>query len=530
LGNAEIVVEQHFGQEVKVFKERPNDIYGMFQNNVSRFPEQEAVILGEDRLTYRQLDEMVKSAAAHLQKAFGFKQGDRLGVLSSNRIEFCVSIFAAAALGGIIVPLNTRLHYTELQFMMADAGIAVLVVEDELLGVARQALDAAGMKVPLIVIDGERRRSEPLMCSYREVLQTGGSVEPAVINSDDPLFIMYTSGTTGRPKGAIGTHIGVIQNLINFSTILGTDHHDRTLVSVPLFHVTGFLADFLHMMYVGGTAVLMRVFKTRRFLELLEKEKITYLVTVPTIYVFILNHPEREKYDLSRWRLALYGGAPMAEQTIREMLALYPHMQLINTYGATECSGSCTLSRADKAIEKAASVGLFEEVVDWKIIDENGRELPRNQIGEICIKGVTVVPGYWNNPEATEKAFIDGYWRSGDLGYVDDEGFLYIMDRKKEMINRGGEKIYCIELENVLYSHPKILEAAVVGVPDRFFGEEVLAAVVLKEGEVMEEQALRDFIAAHLADYKVPKYIKFVDQLPRNPAGKVIKQALKETN
>lgn len=218
----------------------------------------------------------------------------------------------------------------------------------------------------------------------------------------------------------------------------------------------------------------------------------------------------------------------MAVQTIRELLECYPHLNFINNYGATECTGSCTFSSPDTAIEKANSVGRLTDIIDWKIADEIGEELPRFKSGELWIKGPTVIPEYWNNPEASRTEFVDGYWKTGDVGYVDDDDYFYLKDRKKNMINRGGENIYPSEVENVIYEHPAILEAAVIGVPDDIFGEEVLAVIVTKEGSHVTEEELKTFLSDKLADYKVPKFIRFTEELPRNPSGKILKYQIQE--
>ncbi|WAH36209.1 class I adenylate-forming enzyme family protein [Alicyclobacillus dauci] len=522
-----IVEQEHFGRRVKVFEDLPENLFEVFKTSIQKFPHREAVIWGDQRVTYSELYEMVNALASNLQNKFQCKKGDRIAIIANNRTEYCVVTFAAFALGCILVPLNSRLHPEELQFMLSDAAVSVLFVEDCLWETSQKALELAGTKVSQVVIGQFEKDKYVDAHHYEDMLKEQPPCVPSKVHCEDPAFIMYTSGTTGTPKGVIGTHLGIVQNIRNFQSILQTTHEDRTLISVPLFHVSGFVADFLHMMLTGGAAVLMYTFKTQHFLELLECEKITYLVTVPTIYTFLLNFPGHEKYDLSHWRIAAYGGAPMPDQIIREMLRQYPGIQMVNTYGATECSGSCTFMKGARALDKPNSVGLFEDVVEWKIVNELGEELPQGEVGELWLKGPTVTPGYWRNESATKNSFSSEYWKSGDIGYVDEEGFFFLLDRKKDSINRGGEKIFCVELEDVLYNHPDILEAAVVGVPDQFFGEEILAVVVPKEGKTISEEEIRAFLEQHLADYKVPRYIRLADSLPRNPGGKVVKKALR---
>lgn len=521
--------ETIYERDLIVYQNACQNLNEVLKNSVDRFPEREILVYEEKRITYRQFYVLVLKMAANLQHRYQFKKGDRLAILSNNTIEFCISVFAASYLGGIVVPLNTRLRPSELQFMLKNSGTNVLIVEDVLLETAEESLKLANLNVKVFVSGGLPQKKRNFWLSFDCLLEENQLAQMTEVKRTDPLFIMYTSGTTGLPKGALGTHLGITQNVVNFSLNLETDERDRTLINIPLFHVSGLIAGFSHMVSVGGTSVLMYTYKTKNFLELLDQEKITYINTVPTIFVFLLNYPERDRYDLSNLRLAVTGGAPMAVSTIQQLMSLYPNMNFINNYGATECTGSCTFSKPESAITKPDSVGMLTKIIDWKIVNDEGVELGPKQIGELCIKGPTVIPEYWNNPEATSKEFVDnGYWKSGDIGYVDDEGYFFLLDRKKSMINRGGENIYTAEIENVLFNHPSVLEAAVVGIPDKVFGEVVLAALVLKEGHTLEEQDVRNFIGKYLADYKVPKYVQFLKELPRNPSGKVLKNHLKE--
>lgn len=529
LENKAVVREERiYDRNLKIYEGASRNLNEVLEKTVAKFPSKEILVFENKRLCYQEFYDHVKKMAANLQHRFHFKKGDRLAILSNNTIEYCISIFAASYLGGVIVPLNTRLTSSELQFMIRDSGTNVLIVEDIHLEKASEAIELAHVDIQVFVTGELKDENNKQMLAFHDLFVDNKPPIQANVETTDPLFIMYTSGTTGTPKGALGTHLGITQNLLNFSLNLNTDERDRTLINIPLFHVSGLIAGFTHMVSVGGTSVIMHTYKTEKFIELLAHEKITYINTVPTIFIFLLNYPEREKYDLSHLRLAVTGGSPMAVSTIKQLMSLYPNMNFINNYGATECTGSCTFSRPESAMTKPDSVGLLTDIIDWKIINDDGEELGSNEVGELCIKGPTVIPKYWNNPEATFNEFIDGgYWKSGDVGYVDNEGYFFLLDRKKSMINRGGENIYTAEIENVLYNHPKILEAAVVGVPDKVFGEEVLAAIVPKDGEELVEQEVREFVGKYLADYKVPKYLQLLKELPRNPSGKVLKNRVK---
>lgn len=521
-------MDMAYGRDLKFYTQAFQTLNEILEYAVNTFPEREAIVFEQTRLTYQEFYELVLKMAANLQHRFKFNKGDRLAIFSNNTIEYCVSVFATSLLGGIIVPLNTRLRPNELQFMLKDSGAGTMIVEDELLITAEEAIENANVDMTVFVTGKFPVATAFNHLPFDTLQKEIQAVQVNQVDCTDPLFIMYTSGTTGTPKGALGTHLGVTQNALNFSVNLKTDHRDRSLISVPLFHVTGLIAELIHMVSVGGTSVIMHTFKTNPFMELLAKEKITYINTVPTIYIFLLNHPKRDQYDLSHLRLAVTGGSPMAVSNIKKLLEIYPNLNFINNYGATECSGSCTFSRPESAITKPDSVGLLTKIIDWKIVDDEGNTLGTREVGELWIKGPTVIPEYWNNPEASKREFVDGYWKTGDVGFVDEEGYFFLLDRKKSMINRGGENIYTAEIENVLYNHRSILEAAVVGVPDPIFGEEVLASLVLKEGHTVTEQEIRAFVGQHLADYKVPKYVQFLSELPRNPSGKVLKNIVKE--
>jgi acyl-CoA synthetase (AMP-forming)/AMP-acid ligase II len=302
---------------------------------------------------------------------------------------------------------------------------------------------------------------------------------------------------------------------------------DRTLIAIPLFHVSGLIGQFIHMMLVGGTSVLLREYSTREFLQTAVRNQITFMFNVPAIYNLLLMHKE-EASQITTLRLALYGGAPMSADTIMRLKTLFPGLDLQNAYGATETSSPATLMPKDWEISKVLSVGRPVPGSTCKVIGEDGRECEPQEVGELWIHGAMVIPEYWENEAANRGSFEQGFWKSGDMAMIDKDGYVYIMDRKKDIINRGGEKIYSVEVENVLYSHPKILEAAVIGVPDEIFGEQVKAFVVPVESETITAEEVIEFVKSHLAHFKTPKYVEFLQGLPRNPGGKVMKHTLRE--
>lgn len=522
----DIIREAHFDNRlIKVYQNRPKNLLSVLDHTVFRFPDKEAIVCNNQRLTYEQFRKQVNDAAFVLSTEYGISRGDRVALLLGNNIEFCISIFAVSQLGAITVPLNNRLKSSELEFMLNHSGSRALIVEKQYWQNITQ-IKKKLLTVKDVFFVGDEAPDGA--SDFKALLAApAGKTISVDAGEEDIAFIMFTSGTTGTPKGAMGTHMGMIHSAINYVQVFQTTPEDRTLLVVPLFHVTGLIGQLIHMIYVGGTVVLMREYKTELMIEFMSRENITFTFVVPTIYVLMLMNPNLDKCNLNSYRIAAYGGAPMSLDTIRKLSERFPKLKLHNAYGATETSSPATLLPSKDALNKASSVGLPVPVGDLKVVDENGNTLPPNEVGELWVKGPMVVPGYWENPEANAREFTDGFWHSGDLARIEKEGYVYIMDRKKDMINRGGEKIFCLEVEDVLYSHPKVLEAAVVGVPDEIFGEQVKAVVIPKPGQSLSEDEIRQWLAERLADYKVPKYVEFSDQLPRNPGGKVLKALLK---
>jgi long-chain acyl-CoA synthetase len=368
----------------------------------------------------------------------------------------------------------------------------------------------------------------------------------APIDEDDLLAICYTSGTTGQPKGATLTHRQTIANLQNIivmgvaSAMRGdappeanTSVQSASLLVVPLFHVTGCLSTMTLNYATGGKLVLMPVgrFDPEVAMQAIEREQVTAIGGVPTVMWRILESPNLEKYDLSSVKRASYGGAPAAPELVERIEKVFPHMRktLTTAYGLTETASVATAHGGDDYFAHPGSVGRAAPTVELRVVNDEGKDQPAGERGEIWIKGPTVMAhGYWRRPDANEASFTDGWFHTGDIGYLDGDGFLYLVDRAKDMIIRGGENVYCVEIEHVLFDHPDVLDAAVVGVPHRTLGEEVKAVVQLRAGADVTGEDLRDFCRKHLADFKVPEYVELRDEpLPRNPAGKVLKNLLR---
>ena len=519
--------EAHFGDRVvSCFADRPRTLLGLLLDAVARNPDGEALVCEDLRLTYAALDREVRGMAAALA-AEGVAAGDRVAMLIGNRPEFVTVLFALAHLGAVAVPMGLRLQTPEIGHVLADCGACLLIHEAELTD--RIPEPAA---VPQLsrrwTVGGSRAGIE----SLADILAArSGSAEPSRADpgEEDTAVILYTSGTTGLPKGAMLTHLGIVHSSLVFERCMGLTEADRSLAAVPLSHVTGLVANVTTIVQAAGTLIIMPAFKAADFLVLAARERMTQSVLVPAMYNLCLLQPDFDAHDLSAWRIGGYGGAPMPPPTIERLAGRCPGLQLINAYGATETTSPSTMMPPRFTATHGHSVGIAVPGADILVVDDAGRELPPGEVGEIWIGGPHVVKGYWNNPQATAEGFTAGYWHSGDVGSIDTEGFVQVLDRKKDMINRGGYKIFTAEVETVLVACPGIVECAVVAVPCPVLGERVHAVVVTgPEGPTSE--TIRAWCAARLSDYKVPETLTVqAEPLPRNANGRVMKRILRQT-
>lgn len=498
-------------------------IYEMLQASAERLPDKIALICDQERLTYRGLRQRVLSLAYHLQR-MGVRKGDRVALLFPNCNEMAIAYYACAAIGAISVPLNNRLTGKELTYIVNDSGASLMAVGYQFWEISQQ-IKAELPLVKNFIYAGEEKKSGALF--FPDLLNEKGLPDFPPLLPDDTATIMYTSGTTGLPKGAMMSHRNVFTNARNCGAVLNYQEKDITLIVVPLFHVTGLNSQLVAFIYIGGTCVIMKAYKTADMIETIERHKITVLFNVPTMYVLMLINETLNERDVSSVRLAAYGGAPMDKETIIQLKSRLG-VDLYNAYGLTECSSLCTVLPACDAVRKAPSVGLPVSGVQLKAVDPQGREVPAGDPGELLMKGPNIVKGYYNKPEATRKGLVDGWLYTGDIARIDDEGYVFIVDRMKDMIVRGGENIYSIEVESVLSSHPKVLESAVVPEPHHIFGEVVRACLVLRPETEASAEEILEYCRQHLADFKVPARIIFLSELPRNPGGKVIKTQLRE--
>jgi acyl-CoA synthetase (AMP-forming)/AMP-acid ligase II len=514
--------EAHYGDRVvRCFTDRPKGVDAILRTAVAAKPDREALIDGDRRYTYAQFDKAVDAVAAGLI-ARGVVPGDRVALLLGNRVEFAFALFGAMRAGAAIVPLNTREQMPEIAFNVQDSGAKVLFFEGNL---ADRIPDAA--MVPTLTHKIAVGNAVAGVENFDALLAAAAPVATPDFVEETTAVILYTSGTTGKPKGAMLTQMSMVMSALHYEFCLGLNADDRALMAVPSTHVTGLVAILLSMVKSGGATIFQTVFKAADFLALAAKEKATYTLMVPAMYNLCLLQASFDDYDLSAWRIGGYGGSPMPIATVRKLAEKLPNLQLSNIYGSTETTSPSTITPLGEVEARIDCVGKPVPCCDIRIMDDDGTEVPAGETGEVWIAGGHVGAGYWNNPAATEANFTAGYWHSGDIGMMTADGYLKILDRKKDMINRAGYKVYSAEVEDVLSHHPQVGEAAVVAEPDPVLGEKTHAFVLIKEGSLTADD-IKAFCRARLSDYKVPDFVTFVDQpLPRNANGKILKRALR---
>jgi acyl-CoA synthetase (AMP-forming)/AMP-acid ligase II len=500
------------------------------------------MVHGEQRLSYGDFARGVWGAARSLTRDHGLVRGDRLAVLSYNCPDWILALFGAVSAGGIGVGLNGWWATEEIAYGLEDSGSRFLVVDERLFPRVEPLLGRlAGLERVFYIGSDPPRGTLPI----EELLVPCDEAPTVPIAEDDPFVLLYTSGTTGRSKACITTHRGTIAQVqgILFANAVGALLAGKTpgagaggppvaLLSSPLFHVGGLHSGVCTQISVGAKIVFLEGrFDAEQVMRLIERERVTAWGAIPTMLHRVVYHPKLRDYDLSSLRSISFGGAPTPPETIekaREVLAIEP--SFANVYGLTETHGVATVNGGKDLLGRKTSVGRPLPIVQMKVVDPEGKELPDGRLGELWIAGPTVTPGYWNRPEASAEAVRDGWLHTGDLGFRDAEGFYFIVDRAKDMIIRGGENVYCTEIEHCLAEHPEIDEAAVVGVPDLELGERVKAIVRRLPGSQLGLAEVRRHVAAHLASFKVPEFVEFTEEpLPRNPAGKLLKNLLRGT-
>ena len=472
--------------------------------------------------TYAELDQRASRLAAWMQSQ-GMAKGDRVAILAPNCPEIFETAFACAKIGVICLPLNWRLTVPELEYILQDSS-PKLLINDVKFAKESDALVRL-CKTPLqLQLDVADANSSYAL----KVANSDGDYQAVACNHDDVAMIMYTSGTTGHPKGAMITFGMNFYNAVNLGLPAGVNSNTVQLVVLPLFHTGGMNCYANPILHAGGRILLMRDFEPGRALSVIGNPElgVTHFFGVPAPYQFMMQHPDFAATDLSRLQTAGVGGAPCAEAILRGWIDR--GVALVQGWGMTETSPGGTMLEPEDAIRKIGSAGKCLLHTEVKIVDDDGNDLPWGEVGELLIRGPNITPGYWNNPEATAKSFVDDWLRTRDAARFDEEGFIYIVDRWKDMYISGGENVYPAEIENVLYQLPEVAEAAIIGIPDDRWGETGKAVVVVKP----DQQLSADDVVAHclknLAKFKVPASVEFIDALPRNATGKVLKRNLRD--
>ncbi len=486
------------------------------------FADRTAVIHEDRDYTYRDLDGLIQAFAAGLRSRFGLEPGDRLALVMPNCLHSIVCYLGAVRAGAIALPVNVRLKPDEMRFILQDAGAGAVVVHGSVWDTVKEAL--AGVESVRHILGVEVR--EPGLIPIEEALASTGDAPSPAAGPDDVAAIIYTSGTTGLPKGALITHGNVLFNVKATMRGHGFRPEDRHLLVVPLFHVTGLNTIMPTAFHQGASVVVTSAVAPRELLALIERHQATTFFGVPTTMILLAQTPGLEQFDLSSLRLIAYSGAPMPVRIIERLRRLFPGVKLHNFFGLTETTSCTTVLPDHQALVRPESIGKPVPDLELRVVDGTGEALPPGEVGELLVKGPSVVKGYYNRPEATAEAIVDGWLHTGDTAYIDAEGYVFLQGRKRELIIVGGENVYPVEVENVLTRHPAVAEAAVVGEPHAVFGEIVKAVVVLRPEAVVSGRELKRHCAQALASFKVPQVWDFRDALPRNPSGKVVKRNL----
>jgi long-chain acyl-CoA synthetase len=539
------------GVKLRIYKNAPltlRDVLALSANWGTR----EYLVYQDERVTFAAHYKAAAHFAKVLREQFGVEKGDRVAIIMRNYPQWAAAFWATLAIGAIATPLNSWWTGEELEYGLSDSGAKVAVVDPEKLERIREHLPKLPRLKHVIVARGMEEEANPIISSMDKLIGrpnswaslAEASLPDAEVGPEDDATIMYTSGTTGKPKGALGTHRAIISNVFNGLACQArhflrqglpvpvrdpkVDPPRIPLLAIPFFHATGAFSNLVPAMINADKIVTMYKWDTIEALGIIEREKITTIGGVPAIAWQLLEHPDRQKYDLSSIQFVAYGGAPSAPELVSTIKRRFPNALASNGWGMTEtCAASCVNFGKDYEV-RPDSCGAPGPAMDFKIVGSKGETLGVNEVGELWVKGPNNCKAYWNKPEATAKTFIDGWVVTGDIGRMDEEGFVFLLDRAKDMLIRGGENIYCIEVESALYDHPAVMDAAVVGIPHKVLGEEVGAVVQLKPDMEATVDELRMFVAGKIAAFKAPVEIQIQrDPLPRNANGKIMKGDLR---
>jgi acyl-CoA synthetase (AMP-forming)/AMP-acid ligase II len=525
--DAAVVMEPWRDTAIRCYADRPRTILDALDDSVRDWGHVDGLHTDEGILTNREFAELVAGAADRLSAA-GVGPGDRVATCLRNSLESTIAFFACARIGAVLVCLNTRLKPPQWAYQLGHSRPRLVLSHPEWLVGVKQAVGDAGLDEFEDVVHEVAAGPGPGGALLPEARPW--EHQPGAVDEDATFAVLYTSGTTGRPKGVQMTHRAVVHAALTYVRELGLVAGDRSLVVLPMFYISGIVDHIIPHLLTGGTSVMVDGFHAGRVAARLAAEEATYFMGVPAMLGLLLREDESlfGQAALPQLRIAAYGGAPFPSAWVDGLRARMPQMRLFELYGLTETHSPATILRDHEFWRRPGSVGRAIPCIDLKVVDEAGADLPPGAVGELLLKGANLTTGYFHDEEATAAAFdADGWFRTGDLARVDGEGYVYLLDRKKDMIQRGGFKVYGVELEYLLAQHPDVVEAAVVGVPATMAGEDVVAFVVLRPGAEVRPPEIRRWIGARAADYQVPRHVRVVEALPRNPTGKVDKLALR---
>lgn len=497
------------------------NLVAILEGNTRKSPEKDCIRAGGRGYSFREIrDTAVK--AAGLFQSLGLKKGDRVAVMSQNTPSFVIAFYGILMAGGVIVPVNHKLMPPEVDYILGHSESNIFLFDGSLVSVADK-LASGCVKIAMDSPGGSHKR-------FEELLETASPLKPVEISDDDPAEILYTSGTTGKPKGCLHTHRGVVMSGITGALTVKMDQDDRLLMAMPIWHSSPLNNWFTGIQYVGGTTVLIREYHPLHFLQAIAQEKCTVYFGAPISYIMPVQMlPNFDTFDLSSMRAWIYGGGPIGAETARMIMAKYKSDRFYQVYGMTESGPTGTTLIPKDQVRKAGSIGRSGlpgcDIVVMKNSDEVAQP---GEVGEIWLKADSMMKGYFRDPEATKEVFEKGWYKTGDVARLDEDGYLFMVDRTKDMIVTGGENVYSKEVEDVISACPGVTAAAVIGIPNKEWGETVAAFVVRNKDAALTEDQLRSFLGDKVAKYKIPRTIQFVETLPYTPSGKVMKYKLRE--
>jgi long-chain acyl-CoA synthetase len=500
----------------------------LLEQSAARNPMKVAAILDDYKLRYAEINGAANKIANALV-AMGVQPGDKVAIMLPNTPHFPICYYGILKAGATVVPLNVLFKQNEVQYHLEDSDAVALIAFEGFIGEAAEGFRKAQTCRNLVVVQAPGS-TNPLpdgAQSFNQLLADNpATFEIVATNPDDTAVILYTSGTTGRPKGAELSHVNMFLNaMVSADKLLGITSEDILLATLPLFHSFGQTCVMNVTMYLGATMTMLPRFDPVKAMEIIQRDKVTLFAGVPTMYFYLLNHPAAGDYDLGSLKRCVSGGSAMPVEVMHAFNKKH-NVQIMEGYGLSETSPVASFNHLDRPA-KPGSVGTPIWGVQMGIFDPEGKPLPVGELGEIAIRGHNVMKGYYKRPEATAEVIRNGWFRSGDLGKMDEDGFFFILDRVKDMIIRGGFNVYPREIEEYLYAHPAVAEAAVIGIPDPALGEEIKAVVACKPGQSVSEQELMEYLKERLAAYKYPRSIEFRDSLPKTATGKILKRELK---